>query len=273
MKIFRAVIAATLLCIASTAITPAQSESNARRVTVPLSNPGGPVTLEASLLSGGIRVEGHDADQVIVEMATDDVEDEDSRTEGMRRIPNTSLGLTVEMEDNVVTVRGQWNSNINSILIKVPRRTSMQVSCVNDGDISVKGVEGALELQNTNGGISALNIQGEVVAHTTNGDVTVTFDKIVPGKAMSFVTFNGDVDVTFPAGFKADIRVSTGNGEIYTDFDFEVKPQKPAVEAQREGGRYHVQLDQDVKASIGGGGPEMHFKTWNGDVYIRKGGS
>lgn len=273
MRTVRAFVAgATLLLLVSAAV-PAQGASGTQTITVPLSNPNGQVTLVASLLQGGFRVEGYDGKEVVVEVTPEHGRSEPDRSGGMKRIPNTSVGLTVEEEDNVVSVRGQWNGDIDVVVIKVPRRASMKISCVNGGDIDVRGVEGELELQNTNGGISALDVSGEVVAHTTNGDVKVTFDKINPGKAMSFVTFNGDVDVTFPPGLKADLRLSTARGEILTDFDFQAKPRKPVVETQREGGRYHVKLDQDVEATIGGGGAEMHFKTWNGDIFIRKTGS
>ena len=129
---------------------------------------------------------------------------------------------------------------------------------------------GELELGNTNGAIEALDIKGSVVAHTTNGDVRVTFDRITPDKAMSFVTFHGDVDITFPAGFRADLRIAASRGDIFTDFEFESTPSDPAVKATREGGRLRVVMTDEVRATIGGGGPDMHFKTWSGDVLIRK---
>ncbi|HXI03831.1 MAG TPA: DUF4097 family beta strand repeat-containing protein, partial [Candidatus Saccharimonadales bacterium] len=254
------------------AAAAAQGDTGTQHIDVPLTNPGQPVVLHASLMSGGLKVEGQDVDKVVVEVIRTEERDDDSGVGGMKRIPGAGLGLTVEEKDNVVEVSGAWNGNVDTVAIKVPRRTSMKLSCVNGGDIVVSGVEGELELQNTNGGISALNVSGEVVAHTTNGEVKVIFDKITPGKAMSFVTFNGNVDVTFPPGLKSDLRIKTDSGNIYTDFDFQAKPQKTKVESKREGGKFQVSLDQDVRATIGGGGPEMYFKTWSGDVYIRKSG-
>jgi hypothetical protein len=248
----------------------AQSGDGVHRVTVPLTSPDRPVMLHASLLSGGIRVEGYDGKEVVVEVDAEGENHREGTSGGMRRIPNTSLGLTVEEEDNVVGVRGSWSDGIQEIHIKVPRGTSMRLSCVNNGDISVSGVQGELELKNVNGEITATDIDGWVVAHTTNGDVKVTFGRIQEDKAMSFVTFNGDVDVSFPRGLKADLRVNAGRGEIFTDFEFQVKPQKPQIENEREGGRYRVRLESEVKATIGGGGPEMYFKTWQGDVFIRE---
>jgi hypothetical protein len=243
---------------------------------VPLSDPSRPVRLEASLLSGSIHVEAHDGDGVRVEAVPGEERHSGSSGEGrggMKRIPNTSLGLTITERDNVVEVGGSWNSRVMTLRILVPRRTSLQLSTTNNGDLQVSGVEGELELQNTNGAITAVNVRGSVVAQTTNGDVKVVFSAIDPGKAMSFATFNGDVDVTFPASLAADLRLESGQGDIFTDFDFELQPQQPRVERGESGRGRVIEIEQHVRARVGGGGPEMRFKTFNGDIFVRRSGA
>jgi hypothetical protein len=255
----------------SVTVAAAADADKTQRLTVPLTDPGRPVKLNASLFSGGLSVEAHESKEVIVEVLPAEPEPSE-RSGGMRVIPNRSLGLTVEELDNEVSLASDFSSRINRLIVKVPKKTSVSISTVNDGDIEVRGVEGELELNSTNGSITALDVAGSVVAHTTNGDVKVTFTSIQPGKSMSFVTFNGDVDVTFPPGLKADLRIKTGQGEIYTDFDFALVPVDSEMKTERSGKKYRVQLDQDVRARIEGGGAEMHFNTWNGDIFIRKRG-
>lgn len=254
-------------------VAAAQSADKAQRLTVPVTDTSRPITVEASLMTGGITVEAHEGSQVVVEVVPESDHESPSRSGGMRVIPNRSLGLTVEEEDNVVSVSSDFSSKINRIVVKVPRRTSVSASAVNDGDIVVRGLEGNHELRNTNGSITATDVSGSVVAHTTNGDVKVTFNAIKAGTSMSFVTFNGDVDVTFPPGLKADLHLSSGQGDIYTDFEFDLVPVEGQMKSERQGKKFRVQLDQDVRARIDGGGPEMHFKTWNGDIYIRRHGA
>lgn len=268
-KIALAFLVVAALCPGSAA----QDESGVQRLTVPLTDPGRPVTLTISLVSGGITVEGYDGSDVEIEMSTGSPHGRDGRSKGMRRIPNTSMGLTVEEEDNRIRIRSDGMSRSQQLRLKVPHRTSMALTTVNKGDISVRDIEGELELQNTNGAITATGIQGWVVAHTTNGNVRVAFDRIRDDKAMSFVSFNGDVDITFPEGLRADLRLKTDRGEIFTDFEFRVQEQEPQVQREREGSRYRVRLDQEVQATVGGGGQEIQFKTWQGDIYIRRSGS
>lgn len=78
--------------------------------------------------------------------------------------------------------------------------------------------------------------------------------------------------MTFPADFKAAVKVHTNNGAIYSDF--EVQPtaaaQAPAVRGERtKGGKFSVLIDKGVSGNINGG-PEVDFKTFDGDVYLRK---
>lgn len=252
-------------------VVPATAQET-QRFTVPLSDPGRPIFLHASLISGGFIVEGYDGKEVEVEVAPETRHHRSDRGNGMRMIPSASLGLVVEEESNRVEIQGRGNSKIDVLKIRVPRRASMQLSCVNNGNIRVRGVAGNLELQNTNGDIQALEIDGSVVANTTNGDVKVTFVGLDRDLPMSFASFNGTVDVTFPKNLNADLRIESGQGDVFTDFDFELRPQAPSAERRREGGRFHLELNQAVHARVGKGGAGMHFKTWNGDVFIRSAG-
>jgi DUF4097 and DUF4098 domain-containing protein YvlB len=45
----------------------------------------------------------------------------------------------------------------------------------------------------------------------------------------------------------------------------------PVVEDGRsKGGKYKVKIDKTTVGSINGGGPDLDFKTFNGNIYIRK---
>jgi len=254
----------------------AAAASNDQRIVVPLTDPSRPVVLSVDFMAGQIEVTGYDGRDVVIvaRNSTSQVEEGDGDggegTRGMKRIPNTALGLEVEEQQNHVSVSGAWQNYTVEVQIQVPFRTSASIHTVNGGDIVVRGLQGELELDNTNGGIAATNIKGSVVAHTTNGSVSVTFDEITPDKPMSFTSFNGNVDISFPPGLKADLRIEPGRGDILTDFDFELIPTAPKIERNERKGGSRIEIGQDVQAKIGGGGPTFHFKTFNGGIYIRK---
>ena len=258
------------------AATHAQVQAAGNRYVVPLSKPGQPVHLQVALVSGGINVEPHAGNEVVVEAVGDGEERHQRRADdnagGMRRLPNRSLGLVIEEEDNRVTVSLGGIPREVTLHVLVPRNASAKLTTVNDGDIHVQGLDGTLELNNVNGEIVARDVAGSVVAHTTNGDVRVSLTRVDPKAALSFATLNGDVDVTLPAGFRGDLRMRSDNGEIYTDFDVEVSTQPARVEQQRQGGKYRLEVEQEVRGTVGGGGPEVRLRTFNGDIYLRKRG-
>lgn len=262
-----------VLVLLTAAAGHAQGSGN--RFVVPLSKPGQPVRLDVALVSGGISVEPHAGNEVVVEArGADDDDHRPSRpnASGMRRLPNTSLGLVVEEQDNRVSVAMGGVPREVTLHILVPRQTSVSLTTVNDGDITVQGLEGQLELNNVNGEITARDVAGSVVAHTTNGDVKVSMTRVDPKAALAFATLNGDVDVSLPAGFHGDLRMRSDNGEIYTDFDVQVTTQPATVEQQRQGGKYRLEVEQEVRGTVGGGGPEVQLRTFNGDIYLRKRG-
>lgn len=264
---------AAVLALIAAAGAPAPAA--AERLVVPLSRPGQPATFQAGGIEATFTIEGYDGQEVIVEteVGRDGQEKERSGGQapaGMRRLPNPGFGLSVEEDGNVVELHVQGFSD-QRIHVRVPRNTSVEVSSINGGDIQVSGVNGTHEIGHVNGAITARDVTGTVVAHTTNGDVKATLSRIEPGKPMSFVSFNGNVDVTFPASFAADLKMRSDQGEIFTDFDVTVKPTAPVRHEEGSGGKYRVTLERSLEASIGGGGPEVSLRTFNGNIYVRKG--
>jgi DUF4097 and DUF4098 domain-containing protein YvlB len=144
---------------------------------------------------------------------------------------------------------------------------------VNHGDIKVENIRGELDINNVNGKVTLMDVSGAVVAHALNKDLVVTMKEVFPGKAMSFSTLNGDIDVVFPPTFKANVRLKSDNGDIYSDFEIQMtgEPKKVIEENGRErGGRYKVRVDRSIYGTINGGGPEVQFKSFQGDIFIRK---
>ena len=194
------------------------------------------------------------------------------KSKGMFRIQNNSTGLTVVEENNEVIVKTHSFMRRIDITLKVPFKTSLDLRTVNNGEIMVEKVEGELNVNHVNGPVTLKNIGGSVVANTVNGDLTVTFDNIYLNKPMSFSSFNGDVDVTFPANAKFNLKMKSDQGEIYSDFQLQTKPApaKMEKEEKKEKGKYMVSFEKSVFAALNGGGEEVVFKTFNGDIYIRK---
>ncbi len=255
-----------------------QAQDGTEKATVPLHDPSRPARIHASLMSGGITVRGADIKDVIVEARSRSGEDSrearPAQADGMKRLdlPGNS-GLDVLEDNNLVRIKTASWSRPTDLVITVPRQASLELRCLNSGDIDVEQVDGEIDANDLNGKVTLKNVSGSVVAHSLNGTVLVTMDRIDPSKPMSFSTLNGDIDVTFPGNLKANVLLKTDHGAIYSDFD--VKMSAQASISQNESGRqpdgsYHLRFDHALRGAINGGGPEFQFTSFNGQIYIRK---
>nr|WP_299339421.1 DUF4097 family beta strand repeat-containing protein [Allomuricauda sp.] len=245
-------------------------ENNIDLFTIPLSDPGSEGFLEVEQLKGSITVSAYEGKEVIVKVSV--VEDEEKSTKtksGLKRIGGSGLNISGEEKNNVVKIENEaWNKKTD-FDIKVPANFSLKLGTVNRGDIHVKGVSGALEISNVNGDITLENVSGSVITDTTNGEVNVSFNRIDGDANMAFSSFNGDVEVTFPSSVKANVKAKSEMGDIYTDFDMVISDNKPEMDKNQSSGKYKVKIEQWVRGTINGGGPEMLFKTFNGDILIK----
>lgn len=268
--------AVLLLVLAACSAALAQNPTS-DKVTAPLSDPSRPAFLKASLINGSITVTGYSGKDVIVEARVRSDDEEESAGEksekikGLKRIKNTSTGLSVEEENNEVRVSlGRFTGTID-LEIQVPTNTSMKLSTINDGTIEVSKVNGDLEASNTNGPITLKEISGSSVVDAINGEITVTFTSVDPKKSMSFSSLNGNIDVTFPPDLKAKLRMKNDQGEIYSDFDMKMENANTKMEENTKNnrGKYQVKLEKSMIGTINGGGQEIQLKNFNGDIYIR----
>jgi DUF4097 and DUF4098 domain-containing protein YvlB len=193
----------------------------------------------------------------------------------MKRVPMVSTGLNVEEENNQVNINADSVQRPIDLTISVPVRTSLNLRTVNDGDITVTGVDGELDVNDVNGEVTLTNVSGNAIAHALNGKVLVTFNRI-NGKPMAFSSLNGDIDVTFPADLKANVSLASDQGDVFSDFDVQMQtraPQQAVEDGRGKGGRYRVHIDKAIRGTINGGGQEIQFKNFNGSIYIRKAGA
>ncbi len=245
-------------------------QPSGERIVVPARNSTRPRVLNAQVTHGSITVKTHAAKEVIVEAqsARSFSNREERSSDGLKRIDLPPRGLTVEEEDNVIQVRGGMSSPM-SLVITVPADTSLHLGSTH-GDVTVEGVHGEVEANSINGRITLTGISGTIVASTSNGSIKAVMDRVDPGKPISFSSNNGDVDVTLPADFKANLKMRSLRGSIYSDFEMKLTGGQPQTTSGGQEGKFRVSFDRTMYGTINGGGTEASFNTLNGTIKIRK---
>ena len=253
----------------------AAAQDSGERATASFTDPSRPGLVHIGLIQGKIIVKGDERRDVSIETRSSRMgvlARAPEEPTGMRRLPQQP-SITVTEQNNQMSISSPTVNGTVDLQIEVPKRTNLQLSTVNDGDIRVEGVDGELEIGSVNGTITLAGVGGSVVAHTVNGKITATVVRVGPGKSMAFTCLNGTVDVTLPASTKANLKLRSDNGSVYTDFALGtlMQPSAAVEETRGSGGRYRVEVNKAIYGSLNGGGPEIELRTFNGDVYVRKG--
>lgn len=240
------------------------------KLSIPLSNPNEPGFLKIGLLYGSITVNAYAGKEVLVETKYKAKQSKPVTKQGLRKVGASTSAFSVEEFNNQVTIKSGSNSRKVDFFISVPKNFSLKLSAVNNGNITVSRVHGDMEISNTNGSITLNDIGGSVIADALNKDIIVTFNAVSKDAPMAFTSLNGDLDVTFPSSLRANVKAKTENGDVLTDFEMKQRTTSVVNENRNTKGVYKVNVDNWILGEINGGGPELLFKTLNGDVLIRK---
>ncbi|HEY2383269.1 MAG TPA: DUF4097 family beta strand repeat-containing protein [Terriglobia bacterium] len=254
----RRILSTILVLAASMAALPAHAQE---RMTVKFNDPSRPGLLKVQWHNGSIAVKTHSGGDITIAAKRGlNTRPEPPEAGGLHRIDSPNRGIVVESDtNNVITISSGHTDFANGNLeIEVPVKTDLKLESHNGSLVSVDGVDGDIEATNHNGAINVVNASGSVVADSHNGRVVVSFREIAAGKPMSFTSWNGPVDVTLPAASKADLKLRTDNGAIYTDFDVQMKTGQAGS------------ADKTITGSINGGGADFDLRTHNGNIYLRK---
>lgn len=251
----------------------AQDDVFTEEIVIPLSNPGSVGTLEVNQIYGGMTVTGYDGREVIVVAKQKKFQSTEKMKNGLRKIQNNSLSLEAEESDNFVEIHSNnysgGNNETMNLEIKVPREFNLKLSSINDGEIVVENISGEMEISNVNDDITLNFVSGSAVVDSVNGEIKAVFDRVTSGSQMAFTSFNGDVDLSLPNDVKADFKMRTMQGDIYTGFDIEFDTSEPVIQKDSSEKSYRVKLEKWVSGSANGGGTEITLNSHQGDLILR----
>ena len=255
---------------ASLVSMPLVAQDQPQVITVPISDPEAPVTIEISILSARIEVVGEDRDDAEFSFTVTGGQRQIITPSGPKPLRGGGYELEIEEDDNVISVDTDWRADTVTLGAKVPRLANLYLDTVNEGEIVVSDITGSLHLENTNGPITATNIRGSVIAESVNDDISVSLVDIGADSATALESLNGDLRLSIPENAGVRVHLDTGSGEIYSDFEVEVRPSEPTIVRDDDGEGIEVRVESVIIADINGGGPVMRLKTLNGNIQIDK---
>jgi hypothetical protein len=203
--------------------TAADDDASLSPTTLKFSDPAKPGKIRLHVMWGDVTVIGADTSEVTIASNIKNKSAPERRADGLRRL-DSEVTYSAGEKDNVITVElgGDGSSPAATdatLTITAPRSTSVVVENSLGGDVTVKNLAGDAEIRCLNGEVRLNQISGAALVETMNGEIHATFAKVPEGKPLSFTSMNGEVNVSIPAETKANVRLRTQNGAVYTDFD------------------------------------------------------
>ncbi len=249
-----------LACLAASMNANAQVNDESI-MTASFSNPSQKGHVKITWRNGDVLIREYSGTEVKVEFlnkkrkSREDVE----RARGLKRIFGGDA-VEVSEANNVITISSHSTMRNVDAEISIPRNADVNFENSLNGDVTVDGFSGEIEVQTLNGEITLKDMSGPVSAYSINGAIAAIFKTVYEDSPMSFSTVNSDIDIEMPSTVKASLKMST-NDEIYTDFDVQ-----KSVDTRERRSR-----SRKTYYEINGGGIIIEITTIHGSIYIRKG--
>ncbi len=251
-------------------------------------------TLVLANINGSMSVQGYDGDKILIEAERTIKAKTDARLEQGKK--EMQLMQIDKLDTLIVYVGGgcnhfgyrtnrkhnngwsyHWDCDngdcnppydyIFNFSVKVPRGINVEVSTVNEGNVTVENINGAVKANNINGAIRLTSIGGPADACTINGDVDIDYLRN-PNKDCKYYSLNGDINALFVKGLAANMSFKSFNGDLYTNvLKLEGLPAVIEKNESKDGLKLKVSSN---RFKIGTGGALQDFETFNGDVIVKE---
>lgn len=173
-----------------------------------------------------------------------------------RRVGN-SITATQPSPQGMVRVEVTSDAPVD-LIVNVPSSTSLNVFCVKcSGGVIVRGLRGAIKINNTDGDIQLTGIRSsQVEARSVSGNVSYD-GEVQPSGSYYLKSFSGRVDAALPVGAKFKLDATSGRGGIEIDpGDFQLTVQK--------------QTSHLVQGLVGSATATVTLWTQDGSIRVRK---
>lgn len=119
------------------------------------------------------------------------------------------------------------------------------------GDIHLMGGAADAHIETASGDVRVENLSGPVDVNAVSGEVTLTWDKFVPGSKVDVEAVSGSVSLHLPAGVSLAGKLETVSGSIEVTLPGPVKTDRREVQLSGKDGTIAVETvsgDIDVKS-------------------------
>jgi DUF4097 and DUF4098 domain-containing protein YvlB len=191
------------------------------------------------------------------------------------RVRDFQSGNQVELDVRIPNTGWIFGVSTRSVRIevKVPKQARLDIHS-GDGDLSVRGLKGEINLSTQDGRIDADSLDGVLRASSGDGNMHVQgrFDSLnlktgdgtisaqisqgsQMGPGWSVRSGDGNVELSLPDDFSADLDVHTGDGRITSELPIALSGSPD---------------QSSLRGKLNGGGPIFSVHTGDGSIRLKR---
>ncbi|MEP5613892.1 MAG: DUF4097 family beta strand repeat-containing protein [Cyclobacteriaceae bacterium] len=213
-----------------------------------------------------ISFEGYDGNEVII--STTSTASRSERAQGLKLIngsgleDNTGIGISLTESGGNTEMVEISNRSSKRYTVKVPKSVTVvyKHSSPHGSTVVFSKIAGEIEVKTNHSKVKLEDVTGPMTVSTVHGRIEGNFTALSQTGPVSIASSHGLVDISLPANTKANIKLGSGWGEIYSDFDI----------AFEKSSSLKSYSSNEVRGTINGGGVDFSAKSSHGDVYLRK---
>ncbi len=212
---------------------------------------------------GAFQIEGHNKQEIIIKATGIQ---HNSKGKGLTPLysggSDTGIGLTMNETGEVIEFTGLPRQGNQSYHILVPENINIKAEWRNHDSqklLRISNLKSSLEVHRINGKMDISNITGPLVLYSMHGETKIRFSEINHNRPISISSYNADIEIELEAATKASLEMSSGRGEIYTDFEIKRTPSNKKTEEERI-----------ITGTINGGGVKIILQSYAGNFYLKK---
>lgn len=214
-----------------------------------------------------VNIVGHSGSNVII-TSEGKTTKKDERADGLKEISamgysdNTGIGLAIKKHEDKVYLNQISTSDKNRYTIKVPASVTVNYehSSWEGKTLNVTDFAGELDVSANYNNIKLVNVTGPMSVNTVFGGIEAIFESGVIDNGISLISVYQNVDVTMPSSTKANFRLKTSYGKIFTDLDLKFDNGE---------GKLRELTNMRIEGTLNGGGSSVSIKATYKNIYLR----
>jgi DUF4097 and DUF4098 domain-containing protein YvlB len=201
-------------------------------------------------VNGDVEITGWDRNEVQIDAV--------KRARDQQRLDEAQI--EVEAGSDYVKVHTQYphnhtNNNPASVhyTLRVPQNAQLDRIGLVNGALTVQKVTGEVDASLVNGKAQISDLSGEANISSVNGRIEASYTSLNNVREIKLKSVNGSVELGLPGSPNADVKASTVNGSIKSDFPLTVQ------------GSF---VGHNLTGTLGSGGTRIDLSNVNGSIHI-----